>query len=169
MGRMRGAALLAIIAIAIWLASGFYRVLPDQQGVVLTFGRWTATTTPGLNWHWPTPIQTAYTPSVARATTRVEIGYRSGRRSAAACQRRTRSSRIRKRLMLTGDENIVNIEFTVFWRVKDVGLYLFQVRDSAGLVKIVAESAMREVVGKTPIQRAFTEGRGQIEQDHADA
>jgi membrane protease subunit HflK len=67
--------------------------------------------------------------------------------------------------MLTGDENIVNIEFTVFWRVKDVGQFLFQVRDPAGLVKIVAESAMREVVGKGPIQQAFTEGRGRIEQD----
>jgi membrane protease subunit HflK len=160
MGSLRGAALIVIIAIAVWLASGFYRVQPDQQGVVLTFGRWTATTTPGLNWHWPTPIQTAYTPSVTR-NNRIEIGYRSGADQRTASSRDLQS----EATMLTGDENIVNIEFTVFWRVKDVGQYLFQVRDSAGLVKIVAESAMREVVGKGPIQQAFTEGRGRIEQD----
>jgi modulator of FtsH protease HflK len=158
MGSLRGVAILAIVAVAIWLASGFYRVLPDQEGVVLTFGKWTATTTPGLNWHWPTPIQSAYTPSVTR-NNRVEIGYRTGADQRTASPRDLQS----EATMLTGDENIVNIEFTVFWRVKDVGQYLFQVRDPGGLVKIVAESAMREVVGKGPIQQAFTEGRGRIE------
>jgi len=158
MGSFRGVALIAIVAIAIWLASGFYRVLPDQEGVVLTFGKWTATTTPGLNWHWPTPIQSAYTPSVTR-NNRVEIGYRTGSDQRTASPRDLQA----EAMMLTGDENIVNIEFTVFWRVKDVGQYLFQVRDPCGLLKIVAESAMREVVGKGPIQQAFTEGRGRIE------
>lgn len=158
-GGAKGIALILLAAVAIWLGSGFYRVQPDQQGVVLTFGRWTATTTPGLNWAWPSPIQAVMTPSVTREN-RIEVGLRSGADTRGGVRDVPEESQ-----MLTGDENIVDIDFTVLWRIKDAGQYLFGVRDPESLVKISAESAMRESVGQTPIQQAFTEGRGKLEVD----
>jgi len=158
-GGIKGIALIVLAAAGIWLGSGFYRVQPDQQGVVLTFGRWTNTTSPGLNWAWPSPIQTVITPSVTREN-RIEVGLRSGVDARGGVRDVPDESQ-----MLTGDENIVDIDFTVLWRVKDAGQFLFGVRDPESLVKISAESAMRESVGKTPIQQAFTEGRGKLESD----
>lgn len=158
-GGVKGIALIVLAAAGIWLGSGFYRVQPDQQGVVLTFGRWTSTTAPGLNWAWPSPIQSVITPSVTREN-RIEVGLRSGADARGGVRDVPDESQ-----MLTGDENIVDIDFTVLWRIKDAGQFLFGVRDPEGLVKVSAESAMRESVGKTPIQQAFTEGRGKLEAD----
>jgi membrane protease subunit HflK len=148
-----------LILIAVWLASGFYRVQPDEQGVVLRFGEWIKTTQPGLNWHIPSPIETVFTPKVTRSN-RVEIGFRS-----AADLTRTASSREvqNESLMLTGDENIVDINFVLLWLIKDAGQFLFNIRDPESTVKAVAESVMREIVGKTPIAEATTEARGAIE------
>jgi membrane protease subunit HflK len=150
-----------LILIAVWLASGFYRVQPDEQGVVLRFGKRTETTLPGLNWHFPAPIETVLTPKVTRSN-RVEIGFRS-----AADVGRTISTSARdvqnESLMLTGDENIVDINFVLLWMIKDAGDFLFNVRDPESTVKAVAESVMREIVGKTPIAEATTEARGSIE------
>ncbi len=160
MGSMRGLALIGLFAVGVWLASGVYRVQPEQQGVVLRFGKYVRDATPGLNYHWPSPIEAVLTPSVTREN-RVEIGFRSGQEG------RTVSSRdlAEESLMLTGDENIVDIDFTVFWAIKNASQFLFGVREPEALVKVAAESAMREVVGQTPIQQAFTEGRGKIEVD----
>jgi membrane protease subunit HflK len=147
--------------LVLWLASGFYRVLPDEVGVVLRFGAYNRTTQPGLNYHLPNPIETVLTPSVTRVN-RTEIGYRNAEGPGHAQVTRQVPE---EALMLTGDENIVDINFTVFWVIKDAQAYLFNIRDPEATVKSAAESAMREVVGETPIAQALSEGRGKIETD----
>src|ERR1700760_3999239 len=114
-GTGAGIAVVLIGILVIWLASGFYRVLPDEVGVVLRFGAYDRKTEPGLNYHLPAPIETVLTPSVTRVN-RTEIGYRSGEAPS------TRSGSLQQpqeALMLTGDENIVDINFAVFWVIKD--------------------------------------------------
>ena len=160
-GRSSGAIIgIAIAAvIALWLASGFYRVQPDEVGVVLRFGAYNRMTQPGLNYHLPSPIERALTPSVTRQN-RMVIGYRTGEFAGS----RAASGQVpEEALMLTGDENIVDINFTVLWVVKDAKSYLFNIRNPEGTVKSAAESAMREIVGETPIAQALAEGRGKIE------
>jgi membrane protease subunit HflK len=147
--------------LVIWLASGFYRVLPDEVGVVLRFGAYNRTTQPGLNYHLPNPIETVLTPSVTRVN-RTEIGYRNAEGPGRGQVTRQVPE---EALMLTGDENIVDINFTVFWVIKDAQAYLFNIRGPEATVKSAAESAMREVVGETPIAQALSEGRGKIETD----
>ena len=164
-GRFRtggGIAIVAIAIIVIWLASGFYRVLPDELGVVLRFGAYNRTTQPGLNYHLPSPIESVLRPSVTRVN-RTEIGYRNAEGPGT---RGTGTRQVpEEALMLTGDENIVDINFTVFWIIKDARAYLFNIRAPDATVKSAAESAMREVVGETPIAQALAEGRGKIETD----
>jgi membrane protease subunit HflK len=153
-----GIAVPAIAILVLWLASGFYRVLPDEVGVVLRFGAYNRTTQPGLNYHLPTPFEYVLRPSVTRIN-RTEIGYRTEGAS-------TRGRQVpEEALMLTGDENIVDINFTVFWVIKDAQAFLFDIRNPEGTVKSGAESAMREVVGETPIAQALAEGRGKIESE----
>ena len=162
-GPMRGRGLILLVAalIVLWIASGFYRVEPDELGVVLRFGAFNRMAYPGLNYHLPTPIELALTPKVTRVN-RVEVGFRdTSQRSAGG-----RATELpEESLMLTGDENIVDINFTVFWLIKDARAYLFNIRNPDGTVKSAAESAMREVIGRTEIARAFAEGRGKIETD----
>src|ERR1700724_1510011 len=161
-GTGAGIAIVAIAILVIWLASGFYRVLPDEVGVVLRFGAYNRTTQPGLNYHLPNPIETVLKPSVTRVN-RTEIGYRNAEGPAA---RGPGTRQVpEEALMLTGDENIVDINFTVFWIIKDARAYLFNIRAPEATVKSAAESAMREVVGETPIAQALSEGRGKIETD----
>ena len=160
-GSGKGVVLVAVAIALLWLASGFYRVLPDEQGVVLRFGEWVRTEPPGLRYHWPTPVEMVFTPKVTRVS-RIEIGYRSG---GGEARRGTTTDRDvpDESLMLTGDENIIDVDFTVFWVIKDAGKYLFKVRDPEATVKKAAESAMREVIGRTELQPALTEARQQIE------
>jgi len=151
--------IIPLALVVIWLASGFYRVQPAEQGVVLRFGAWDRTTQPGLNWHFPAPIESVLTPQVTRVN-RVEIGFRSG----ADTSRDTASRDVpNESLILTGDENIVDINFVVLWQIKDAGEYLFNIRDPEQTVKAVGESVMREIIGETPFAEATTEGRGAIE------
>jgi membrane protease subunit HflK len=159
-GTGTGIAVAIVAVVVIWLASGFYRVLPDEVGIVLRFGAYNRTTQPGLNYHLPSPIETALTPSVTRVN-RIEIGYRSGEAETGAAAGQVPE----EALMLTGDENIVDINFTVFWVIKDAKDYLFNIRDPELTVKSAAESAMREIVGETPIAQALAEGRAKIEAD----
>ena len=160
----RGAALLALVIAAGWLASGFYRVQPDEQGVVLRFGAYDRTTLPGLNYHIPWPVEAVLRPAVTRIN-RVEIGYRSASSDARAASGRDGSQRVvpEESLMLTGDENIIDIDFAVFWRIRDAGAYLFNTRNPSNTVRAASESVMREVIGHTPIQPALTDARAQIE------
>jgi membrane protease subunit HflK len=153
----RGLALLGIAVVALWFASGIYRVEPDEQGVVLRFGAFSYITPPGLNYHLPWPIETAQTPAVTRIN-RIEIGYRSGGPQSG-------NGVPEESLMLTGDENIIDINFAVFWKISNAVDYLFSTRYPDVIVKAVAESSMREVIGRTPIQPALTELRGQIATD----
>ena len=151
-----------IILAIIWSLSGLYRVLPDEQGVVLRFGKFINTTQPGLNYHIPFPIESVITPKVTKVN-RIDIGFRSERDSGFS------SGGVadvpEESLMLTGDENIVNIDFSVFWVIKDAGNFLFKIQDPEGTVKAAAETAMREVIARSDIQPILTEGRSSIETD----
>jgi len=151
----------ALIVIAVWLASGIYIVDPDQQGVVTRFGAFVGRTTPGINYHLPWPIEAVQTPAVTREN-QLNIGYRLGNSEG------TRDVP-EESLMLTGDENIVDINFTVFWVIKDAASFLFNVEnpDSQldGTIKAVAESAMREVVGKNQIEPILTQNREPIQNE----
>ena len=153
--------LILIIIAFVWLASGLYRVGPDEQGVVLRFGKFVKTTQPGLHYHIPLPVETVQTPKVTKVN-RIDIGFRSERDSGFS-QGGGVADVPQESLMLTGDENIVNIDFSVFWVIKDAGKFLFEIQDPEGTVKAAAETAMREVIAKSRIQPVLTEGRAQIE------
>lgn len=158
----RGILLLILVAVAIWLGTGFYRVDTDEQGVVLRFGKVHAVTEPGLRYRLPWPVDSVLTPKVTTVN-REEIGFRSlGDSPTRGAQQRDVPE---ESLMLTGDENIVDIDFTVLWQVKDAGQYLFNVVEPSRTIKQVAESAIREVVGKNNIQFILTEGRTKIADD----
>ena len=158
-GGARGLILIISLVVAVWLASGFYTVEPDEQGVELVFGEWLTTTQPGLNYNFPAPIGQTYTPKVTRVH-RVEVGFRSGNET-------TRSTIARQvpneALMLTGDENIIDVNFVVLWIIKDAGQFLFNIRSPEQTVGDAAESAMREVIGKTNAEYAFSDGRLDVE------
>ncbi len=148
-----------ILLVVVWAFSGLYRVLPDEQGVVLRFGKFVSTTQPGLNYHIPYPVETVLTPKVTKVN-RIDIGFRSASDSG-------RTSGVgdvpEESLMLTGDENIVNIDFSVFWVIKDAGKFLFKIQSPVETVKAAAETAMREVIAKSNLQPILTEQRSQIE------
>jgi len=148
-----------VVALVLWAATGIYRVQTDEQGVVLRFGEWVRTTQPGLNYHLPYPIETVETPKVT-VVNRVELGVRTAGAGARGDVGRQVPE---EALMLTGDENIVDINFAVFWRIRDAGNFLFNVRTPEVTIKAAAESTMREIIGQTPIASALAEGRGQIE------
>ena len=156
----KGFALLGLAAIALWGFSGFFRVEPDELGVVLRFGQSVREVQPGLNYHLPYPIESVLTPKALRVN-KIDIGMRQvedGRRSASR-------EVPEESLMLTGDENIVDVNFSVLWKVKPTGVadYLFNVQNPEGTVKAVAESAMREVVGRSEIQPILTGARQTVE------
>ena len=148
-----------ILLVVVWAFSGLYRVLPDEQGVVLRFGKFVSTTQPGLNYHIPYPVETVLTPKVTKVN-RIDIGFRSASDSG-------RTSGVgdvpEESLMLTGDENIANIDFSVFWVIKDAGKFLFKIQSPVETVKAAAETAMREVIAKSRLQSILTEGRTSIE------
>lgn len=157
----KGVALAALAALALWGFSGFFRVEPDELGVVLRFGKEVREVQPGLNYHLPYPIETALTPKALRVN-KIDIGMRIS-------DDVRRGSTVRdvpeESLMLTGDENIVDVDFAVLWRVKPTGVgdYLFNIQNPEGTVKAVAESAMREVIGRSEIQPILTGARQTIE------
>ncbi|MDO9711225.1 FtsH protease activity modulator HflK [Paracraurococcus lichenis] len=159
-GGGRGLAILGLIVVALWAASGFYRVQPDEEGVVLRFGAFDRTSAPGLNYHIPWPVEAVETPRVTTENL-VFIGFRSG--EAAPVRAPVGRDVLEESLMLTGDENIIDIDFVVRWRIRDAGDFLFNTRNPEVTIKSAAESMMREVIGRTPIQPALTEARGQIE------
>ncbi len=162
----RGLALLGVAVAVLWLASGLYRVQPDEQGVVLRFGAYDRTDLPGLNYHWPWPVESVQRPAVTRIN-RTEIGYRTTSSNSRMDAGHDTSGRdvLAESLMLTGDENIIDIDVAIFWRIRDASAFLFNTRDPQATVRSVAESTMREVIGRTPIQPALTELRATIETD----
>jgi len=146
------------------LFAGYYfftfRVQPDELGVVLRFGEFNRQAQSGLNFRMPYPIENVFLPKVTRVN-RITIGYRSSDDSRSG---RTQDV-LEESLMLTGDENIVDVDFTVLWRINNAADYLFNIQNPEGTVKAVAESAMREVVGRSEIQPILTQARQVTETD----
>jgi membrane protease subunit HflK len=159
---VRTIALGAVALAVVWGLSGIYRVLPEEKGVELVFGRLYEITDPGLRIAFPWPIGTVLKPQVTRVN-RVEVGFRSGGTNPTTGRPVSARDVNEESLMLTGDENIVDINFVVFWRIQDPAAFLFNIRDPENTVKAAAESTMREIVGQTPIVEATTEGRRAIE------
>ena len=156
-GSGKGIALIAIVVIVGWLLTGFYRVGADEEGVALIFGKLWAQTKSGLHYNIPAPIGEIFTPQVTRVN-RVEVGFRSSPGSRRGAARNVTP----ESLMLTGDENIIDIQFAVFWVIKDAAKYLFNIRNPEQTVKAVAESAMRETIGKSGFETSRTTGRGDL-------
>ena len=162
------------IFVILWLASGIYRVNSDELGIVMRFGEYSRTASPGLNYHLPSPIEPVVIPSVTTVN-KVEIGHRSGnaenpsvRVARSAMSDSTNAPKnANDELMLTGDRNIVDIDFEVQWKIDATHpeKYLFSMRDPSQNVKIVAESAMREVIGRTKLDDVLTGAQSQIAED----
>jgi len=157
MGSKRAIVLIVLAVVVIWLGSGFYRVQPNEVGVELVFGKWVATTNPGLNYNWPAPIGQVLRPTVTNIE-RQPIGFSTDTRTDIKAESQ----------MLTGDENIIEIQFVVHWKIdtrpgkKGVRNFLFNIRNPEETVKNAAEAAMREVIGKSEFEFARTQGRVQL-------
>lgn len=162
MGSGRVGVILVGVAAVLWLASGLYQVQPSELGVPLVFGKYTGETTEnGLHWNWPAPIGDVLTPNVNVRNT-VEIGFRGGSSGAT-------NSIDEESLMLTGDENIVQVQAVVQWHIEDVQKYLFEIRDpnenqspdapKNDTVKNAVEAAIREVIGQNNFEYVYTQGR----------
>ena len=164
-----GLGFILILVGILWLASGFYIVDQSERGVVLRFGKYNQTTSPGLNYHLPWPFETVMKPRVEREN-RVEIGFREATMVNGVNRfANTRGGNIARNvlenesLMLTGDENIVDLNFTVRWKINDAQAFLFNVSNPEATIKDVSESAMREIIGKRPIDDALTANKAEIE------
>ena len=157
-GEMKGAGatagVVAAIILFIWLASGAFIVQEGQAGVVTTFGKLSRTTGAGFNWRWPYPFQAHETVNVSQVRT-AEIGYRSN----------VKNKRPQEALMLTDDENIIDIQFAVQYTLKNPVDWLFNNRDQDETVRQVAETAIREVVGKSKMDFVLYEGREKVAND----
>ena len=143
--------------LVIWLLTGIYIVGPDEVGVVRTFGEFTRVTQSGLNWKFPSPIETANTPKVTEVK-RIEFGFRSLKNG----QYRTVE---KESLMLTGDENIVDAEMIVQYKIKDPVKYLFNIVEPELTVREAAEASLRTVVGRNKIDETLTTGKFTIQEE----
>ena len=146
-----------LAALAIWLLTGTYMVGPDEVGVVRTFGEHTRVAQSGLNWHFPVPIETVNTPKVTEVK-RIEIGFRTLRNG----QYRTVE---KESLMLTGDENIVDAEMIVQYKIKDPVAYLFNIVEPELTVREAAEASLRTIVGRNKIDETLTTGKFTIQEE----
>lgn len=151
----RTIAIVAGAVVALWAASGFYVVQPNERAIVLTFGAYSRSEGPGLRYHLPAPIERIEKLPVTTLK-RTDVGAAGDDQASA------------ESLMLTGDEQIVDIDFSVTWRIADAARYLFATRDPEEAIKAVAESAMREVVGKTQLQPIISTGRGEVQRQTAE-
>ena len=150
----RGWALLAALVALVWLSTGFYKVQPDEQGVVLRFGAWVDTKEPGLHFHLPWPVETVMLPKITQIR-QMQLGV--GLNGVV--------EQAREKQMLTGDENIVEADCALLWQVKDAGKYLFNVADPDAALHIAAGSALREVISRTPIQAALSDKRREVAEE----
>jgi membrane protease subunit HflK len=139
------------LLVLVWIASGFYIVDASQRGVVLRFGEYVETTMPGPRWHLPFPVEGAEIVNVSQVRT-VEVGYRNN----------VKSKVLKESLMLTDDENIVDVQFAVQYIIKDAKDYLFNTRDPDDSVLQAAETAVREIVGKSKMDFVLYQGREQV-------
>tara|TARA_B110000444_G_C18840470_1_gene598598 strand:+ start:1100 stop:2254 length:1155 start_codon:yes stop_codon:yes gene_type:complete len=159
-GGPRRIILLILVAAVIWLGTGFYRVQPSEQGVELLFGKFIKTTTPGLNYWFPAPIGQVFRPDVTN-TNITSVGFRQVGPNTA------RNSNVRdipeESLMLTGDQNIIDIDYQVQWRIKNAADFLFNIRNPEETVKLASESAIREIIGQNTLEDALAKQRQQVE------
>lgn len=146
-----GVGLLVGLAVLVWLVSGFYIVDAGERGVVLRFGKYLETTQPGPRWHLPYPVETVEVVNIEQVRT-VEVGYHNN----------VKAKVLSEALMLTDDENIIDLQFSIQYTLKDPEDYLFSNRDTDSAVKQVAETAMREIVGKSKMDYVLYEGRADI-------
>ncbi len=158
--KLPSAYLIVVVIVLIWVLSGIYIVAPDEVGVVKRFGRYTTETGPGPHYHFPYPIETVMKPKVTQVR-RIEIGFRTVQPGPPP---RYRPVPI-EALMLTGDENIVDIQFIIQFLIKNPTDYLFKIADPRKTIKDATEAAMREVIGKGKIDDVLTTGKFQIQQD----
>jgi membrane protease subunit HflK len=162
-GSMGGKGLIILVlgVIAVWLLTGFYTVRPNEVGINMVFGRYASTSGEGLRYNYPYPIGRVLKPNVTEQQ-RVEVGYRS----TPTGQGRSRDV-IEESLMLTADENIVDIDFDAVWQINPARPqdYVFNLQNPDGTIKSVAESAMREVVGRRNIQAILTTEQASIAQE----
>jgi membrane protease subunit HflK len=154
----RGVLLLGAFAFTAWAASGIYKVGPDEQGLVLRLGRWVATEAPGLHYRWPSPITTVLLPRVTNVNELQSSALIKHQEPGWA----NTASHASGSRMLTGDENIVEADYSVLWKIKDAGAYLFHVHDPQGMIRMVAETTVRAVIGRNPIQAVLSDRRQQI-------
>lgn len=145
-----------LLLAAIWLASGFYQVQPSEQGVILRFGRYVDTTDAGLHYHLPYPIEDVIKVNVTQERS-INLG--------SAENRDYRNNAFTESHMLTGDENIVDINLTIVWKIKDAKDYLFSMRSPDATVSVAAQSVLREIVGQSEMQPIITGDRGKVEDD----
>ena len=158
MGSGRGILFILLAVVVVWMLSGIYRVQPGEQGVELLFGKYLNSTAAGLHVWFPGPIGEVMTPNVER-TNSITVGYRS----VGAGQSATTRDVSEESLMLTGDQNIIDIDYVVQWRIKSARDYLFNIRDPDATVKLASESAIREVVGQTTLEDALALKRTEVE------
>ena len=159
----RAAGLVGFAIVVLWLLSGIYIVNPDEQGIVLRFGKYDRTEGPGPHYAWPVPIESVYKPQVTQVL-RSEVGFRSVGQAVTFQQGQLRTIP-EEASMLTGDENIVNVQFSVQYKISDPVDYLFNVTAPAALVRNAAEAAMREVIGNSQIDSAITDGKLKIQSE----
>ena len=155
-GYFKGALLLLAL---IWMSSGFYQVQPSEQGVILRFGRYVDTTDAGLHYHLPYPIEDVIKVNVTQERS-INLG--------SAENRDYRNNAFTESHMLTGDENIVDINLTIVWKIKDAKDYLFNMRSPDATVSVAAQSVLREIVGQSEMQPIITGDRGKVEDDTKD-
>lgn len=143
-----------VIALLLWLSNGFYQIQEGQQGAVLRFGKWIKTTHAGINYHLPYPFESVIIKKVDEINV-IDSGVSIKSNTVLNDEDSTN-------FMLTGDENIVSVNFTIQWFIKDIGQYLFKISEPDLTVKQSAESAVREIVGQAHLEYALTKGRGEI-------
>ncbi len=174
----KGRHLVVGILIAAWVVSGVYRVNPNQQGVVLRFGKWVETTGPGLHYHLPFPVETVLEPAVTQVhqlilgvmnkapagtpTIIIPLPSIGGAPAVGLSQTDVAYQ------MLTGDENVVLANYTIFWRIKSAKDYLFNIQDPVQTVSLAAQSAMHQIISQYPIQAALSDKRMEIAQKAQD-
>ncbi len=145
-----------LVIVSLWLATGFYKVDSDENAVILYFGKFYSITTPGLNYRVPAPFSKVIKRSVIKVNTE-EFG--------SSFQSSRSSNNDSESLMLTGDENIVDIDFQIQWQISDIKDYVFNIADTNIALQKSAQSAMREIIAKTPIADALSDGKQKVEQE----
>ncbi|MCX7219332.1 MAG: FtsH protease activity modulator HflK [Burkholderiales bacterium] len=153
-GAKIGIAVILAVVVFIWTVSGFFIVQEGQTAVITTFGKYSHSTSAGFNWRWPAPIQGHEIVNVSQVRT-VEVGYRSN----------VKNKQPKEALMLTDDENIIDIQFAVQYKLKDAAQWLYNNRDQEEMIRQVAETAIREIVGRSKMDFVLYEGREKVALD----